>query len=90
MKHPAVEGVCHSHRAGNSPWMTDPDTLISASEVPLEIIEMNLKKSFANTGKVLSPSFSFFSSLIKSYLNGCVFLHHLAAKKFRAKFKGRL
>ena len=70
--------------------MTDPDTLISASEVPLEIIEINLKKSFANTGKVLSPSFSFFSSLIKSYLNGCVFLHHLAAKKFRAKFKGRL
>lgn len=71
-------------------WVTDPGTLISPTEVPLEITEINTKKSFANTRKLLSSSFSFFSSFNKSYLYGCVFLHGLAVKKIRAKPKSQL
>lgn len=38
---------------------TAPDTLISPTGVPLEITQRNSKKSFANTGEILSSSFSF-------------------------------
>lgn len=50
----------HSHRAQNFPGATAPDTLIGPTGVAVGMIGSNAKKSFANTGKILSSSFSFF------------------------------